>query len=246
MKPSVPILIGKCEMARLSNIKLRKSVIETCLAMNASGVNQGTSGNVSVRGGKGFFVTASGVTYDTMTPDQVVEMDLDGGYYGDWRPSSEWRMHLDIYRDRPEAQAIVHTHSTHATALSCLRKDIPPFHYMIAVAGGTSLRCAEYATFGTKELSANMLRALEGRKACLLANHGTISFGPTLEKALWLAGEVEALCQQYFLACEAGEPAILDDAEMVRVLEKFSTYGKQDEEALAKEQAAGEAPVRRG
>ena len=232
-------------MARLSNLKLRKSVIETCLAMNASGINQGTSGNVSVRGGKGFLITASGVSYEAMTPEQVVEVDLDGGYYGDWMPSSEWRMHLDIYRGRPEAEAVVHTHSTHAAALSCLRKDIPPFHYMIAVAGGATLRCADYATFGTRELSENMLRALDGRKACLLANHGTICFGPSLDKALWLAGEVEALCQQYFLACEAGDPVILDDAEMARVLDRFATYGKQDAVALAKAQEAGEAPVKR-
>jgi len=233
-------------MARLGDLKSRKAVIETCLAMNASGINQGTSGNVSLRGSKGFLITASGVSYDAMTPDQVVEMDLDGGYYGEWAPSSEWRMHLDIYRSRPEAQAIVHTHSTHATALSCLRKDIPSFHYMIAVAGGGDLRCADYATFGSKELSENMLRALEGRTACLLANHGTICFGPTLAKALWLAGEVEALCHQYFLACQAGEPVLLDPAEMACVLEKFSTYGKQDAAALAKAQAAGEAPVKRG
>ncbi len=232
-------------MARLSNLTLRKAVIETCLAMNASGINQGTSGNVSVRGGKGFLITASGVSYDTMTPDQVVEVDLDGGYYGDWMPSSEWRMHLDIYRDRADAQAVVHTHSTHATALSCLRKDIPPFHYMIAVAGGASLRCADYATFGTRELSENMLHALKGRKACLLANHGAISFGPSLDKALWLAGEVEALCHQYHLACQAGEPIILDDAEMARVLDRFSTYGKQDAASLARAQALGEAPVKR-
>lgn len=233
------------KMGRLRAVKLRKAVIDTCLAMNASGINQGTSGNVSVRGGKGFLITASGVSYDTMTPDQVVEMDLDGGYYGDWRPSSEWRMHLDIYKSRPEAQAIVHTHSTHATALSCLRRDIPPFHYMIAVAGGATLRCADYATFGTTALSRNMLRALEGRKACLLANHGTICFGPTLDKALWLAGEVEALCHQYHLACQAGDPALLDQAEMERVLEKFATYGKQDAQALAAAQAAGEAPIKR-
>lgn len=232
-------------MPKTSDLDLRRAVIDTCLAMNASGINQGTSGNVSVRGGKGFFITASGVSYDRMTPDQIVEMDLEGGYFGEWRPSSEWRMHLDIYRSRPEAEAIVHTHSTHATALSCLRKDIPPFHYMIAVAGGADLRCADYATFGTKALSDNMLKALEGRKACLLANHGTISFGPSLEKALWLAGEVEGLCHQYFLACEAGDPILLDDTEMARVIDRFSSYGKQDAEALAKAQALGEAPVKR-
>lgn len=222
----------------------RQALIETCLAMNASGLNQGTSGNVSRRNAAGFLITPSGVPYAGMQPDQVVQMDLEGGYLGDWLPSSEWRMHLDIYRARPEAEAVVHTHSAYATALSCLRGDIPAFHYMIAVAGGADLRCAEYATFGTQALSDAMLVALEGRLACLLANHGQIAFGPGLDKALWLAGEVEALCRQYFVACQAGKPVILDEAEMARVLERFATYGKQADELG--EGGAAEAPVRRG
>jgi L-fuculose-phosphate aldolase len=136
-------------------------------------------------------------------------------------------MHIDILKNRPEAGAIVHTHSIYATALSCLRKDIPPFHYMIAIAGGTTLRCAEYAEFGTLELSVSMLKAMENRSACLLGNHGQIAFGENLEKALWRAGEVETLCHQYWAALQAGIPVILDDAQMASVLARFKSYGKQ-------------------
>ncbi|WP_417771645.1 class II aldolase/adducin family protein [Stappia sp.] len=208
---------------------LRQAVIDTCLAMNASGLNQGTSGNVSVRVGDGYLITPSGVAYAAMTPDQIVTMAPDGSHSGNWVPSSEWRMHHDIYAAHPQAGAVVHVHSTHATAVSCLRRDIPPFHYMIAVAGGATLRCADYATFGTQALSDHMLAALAGRSACLLANHGQICFGPTLEKALWLAGEVEALCHQYTVACQTGTPVILSEAEMAEVIERFATYGKQPE-----------------
>lgn len=136
-------------------------------------------------------------------------------------------MHLDLYRARPEARAVVHTHSTHATALSCLRAEVPAFHYMVAVAGGTTLRCADYATFGTQALSDAMLAALEDRSACLLANHGVIAFGPSLDKALWLAGEIETLCHQYTVARAQGDPVILSEAEMSDVLERFRSYGKQ-------------------
>ncbi len=224
---------------------LRRAVIGTCLKMNALGLNQGTSGNVSVRAGEGFLITPSGVPYEAMAPGQVVRMDLGGGYVGDWLPSSEWRMHLDIYRARPGAGAVVHVHSTYATALSCLRRGIPAFHYMIAVAGGATLRCADYATFGTQALSDAMLAALEGRSACLLANHGQIAFGPTLDKALWLAGEVEALARQYLVASQAGEPVLLDDSEMAGVIERFKSYGKQAHDLAEGAAAAVEAPVRR-
>ncbi|WP_102960634.1 class II aldolase/adducin family protein [Mangrovicella endophytica] len=214
-------------MQTSSDTALRAAIIETCLRMNAEGINQGTSGNVSARVGGGMLITPSGVSYAAMQPDQIVFVADDGAWTGDWKPSSEWRMHLDIYRDRAEAGAVVHTHSTHATALSCLRRSIPPFHYMVAVAGGTDIRCADYATFGTQELSDAMLAALEGRKACLLANHGQIAFGPNLDKALWLAGEVEVLAHQLILASSLGEPIILDAAEMDRVLALFADYGKQ-------------------
>lgn len=206
---------------------IRQDIVDTSARTNALGLNQGTSGNVSTRSGDGFLITPSGIAYETMRRDQIVPIDLDGRHSGDWLPSSEWRMHLDIYRARPEAEAIVHVHSPHATALSCLRLDIPSFHYMIAVAGGTTIRCADYATFGTQELSDRMMIALRDRSGCLLANHGQICFGPSLEKTLWLAGEIEALCQQYCIARQIGDPVILDEDEMARVIARFRTYGKQ-------------------
>lgn len=207
---------------------LRRAVVDICRRMNAMGVNQGTVGNVSARAKAGFLISPTGVPYDRLAPEQVVAMDLDGGWSGDWRPSSEWRIHAAIYAARPEAGAVVHTHAPHATALSCLRRDVPAFHYMMAVTGGASLRCAEYATYGTPELAANMLRALDGRTACLLANHGAVGFAHSLEAALALMVEVDTLCRQYILARQAGEPVILEDAEMTRILEIFKTYGRQD------------------
>ncbi len=212
--------------------------------MNRLGINQGTSGNVSVRVPEGFLITPSGIAYEAMTPGQIVAMDLEGGYRGKWLPSSEWRMHHDIYRARPEAGAVVHTHASYATALSCLRRDLPAFHYMIAVAGGDSLRCADYATFGTRALSEKMLAALAGRRACLLANHGMICFHDSLEKALWLAGEIETLCRQHALACQLGQAVLLEPAEMERVLARFKSYGKQAAD-LADGEAAFETPIRR-
>lgn len=208
--------------------EMRRAIVETCRRMNAIGVNQGTVGNVSARSGDGFLISPTGVPYESLAPEQVVAMDIDGGWTGDWRPSSEWRIHAAIYGARPEAGAVIHTHAPHATALSCLRRDVPAFHYMMAVTGGASLRCAEYATYGTPELAANMLRALKDRTACLLANHGAVGFAPSLEAALALMAEVENLCRQYILARQAGEPVILNAAEMARVLEIFGTYGKQD------------------
>ncbi|MEM9009729.1 MAG: class II aldolase/adducin family protein [Pseudomonadota bacterium] len=232
-------------MTSPDDAELRRKIIATCREMNALGINQGTSGNVSARSGEGFLITPSGVAYDAMAPAQVVAMDLDGGYRGDWLPSSEWRMHHDLYRATGGAGAIVHTHSTYATALSCLGREVPAFHYMIGVTGGTTLRCADYATFGTQALSDAMLVALEGRTACLLANHGMVCHAPTLEKALWLAVEIETLCRQYVIACQTGTPVLLDDAEMERVIARFATYGKQPHEIPAGAAAAVEAPVRR-
>jgi L-fuculose-phosphate aldolase len=232
-------------MAKPKYALLRQQVIDTCRKMNAQGINQGTSGNVSARTDEGFLITASGIPYDRMELAHVVEMDLGGGYRGDYLPSSEWRMHLDIYRERPEAAAIVHTHSIHATALSCLRRDITAFHYMVGVGGGTTIRCAKYAEFGTQALSEAMIRALRDRKACLLANHGQIAFGPTLDKALWLAGEVEALAHQYLAAMQAGKPVILSAQQMKSVLARFKTYGKQAADLGRSDKPAVDAPVRR-
>lgn len=234
-------------MGKLKYVDLREEVIATCLAMNEEGINQGTSGNVSVRTEEGFLITASGIPYKRMKTHHVVEMDLDGGYRGDYLPSTEWRMHMDIFRARPEAGAIVHTHSTYATALACLRKEVPAFHYMIGVTGGTSLRVSDYAEFGTQELSDTMLKAMEGRTACLLANHGQICFGPTLEKALWLAGEVETLCHQYWAALIGGKPVVLGEDQMASVLRRFKTYGKQLSDIQGEDPSAlaVHAPLRR-
>lgn len=232
-------------MAKLKFLDLRKKVIATCLKMNEEGINQGTSGNVSVRTDEGFLITASGIPYAKMKPEHVVEMDLDGGYRGDFLPSTEWRMHMDIFRHRKEAGAIVHTHSIYAAALACLRKEIPPFHYMIGVSGGTTIRCSDYAEFGTQELSDTMLKALEGRTACLLANHGQIVFGPNLDKALWLAGEVETISHQYWAALQAGAPVLLDERQMTTVLARFKTYGKQPDELGKGDAHAVFAPARR-
>lgn len=229
-------------MKKINYLDQRNAVIKTCLQMNAEGINQGTSGNVSVRTGEGFLITASGVPYDKMKPAHVIEMDLEGNYRGDFLPSTEWRMHMDIFRARPEAKAIVHVHSTYATALACLRKDIPAFHYMIGVTGGTSLRVSGYAEFGTQELSDTMLKAMADRTACLLANHGQICFGPSLDKALWLAGEIEHLCHQYWAASLAGKPAVLEEAQMTSVLKRFKTYGKQPHDLAKGEQSTVIAP----
>lgn len=207
---------------------LSQQIIDICLAMNIEGINQGSAGNVSARFEEGFLITPSGMAYDKLSPDDITFVGMDGKSQGRLKPSSEWRMHLDIYANKPDAKAVVHAHSTFAVSLSCLRKDIPPFHYMVAVAGGTDIRCSDYALFGTQALSDTMLEALEGRRACLLGTHGMICFHDNLDKALWLAVEVETLAKQYWHTCQAGDPVLLDNAQMAEVIEKFKTYGKQD------------------
>jgi L-fuculose-phosphate aldolase len=195
--------------------------------MNASGINQGSAGNISVRYQEGFLITPSGMAYERLKPEHIVLVDLQGNCDDALNPSSEWRMHCDIYANRAEAGAVLHAHSTFATALSCLREDIPAFHYMIAVAGGNSIRCADYALFGTQALSDNMLAALDERRACLLGTHGMICFHDNLDKALWLGIEVETLAKQYWHARQAGDPVILSESQMDEVIQQFSGYGKQ-------------------
>lgn len=206
---------------------LSRQVIDTCIAMNAQGINQGNAGNVSRRFEDGFLITPSGLAYDRLQPADIVMVDLDGTSQDRLKPSSEWRMHRDIYANRADAGAVLHAHSTFATALSCLRLDIPAFHYMIAVAGGSDIRCADYALFGTQALSDNMLAALQDRRACLLGTHGMICFHDNLEKALWLGIEVETLAKQYWHARLAGDPVILSDSQMQEVVAQFAGYGKQ-------------------
>ncbi len=225
--------------------QLRRKVIETARALQSTGLTQGTSGNVSARHKSGMLITPSGIPYEDLVPESIVLMDLEGGYYGDYLPSSEWRMHMDVYRIHEDAEAVVHCHSPRATALSTHNRGIPAFHYMIAVAGGEEIACADYATFGTKALSDAMLAALGDRKACLLGHHGQIAFGTSLDKALWLAGEVEALADQYLSALVLGEPALLSSEEMKEILRKFGSYGKQLKDLPADDAGAFEMPRRR-
>jgi L-fuculose-phosphate aldolase len=205
---------------------LRMRIVATARKMNALGINRGKSGNVSARIDTGFLITPSALPYDETNPGDFVAVDFDGNATGRRKPSSEWRFHRDIYATRPEVRAIVHTHSPFATTLACLDRGIPSFHYMIAVAGGSDIRCAPYATFGTQALSDHALRALEGRRACLLSHHGMISTGASLKTALALAVEVEALAEMYWRALLIGEPQSLSQDEMRDVLEKFDSYSQ--------------------
>ncbi len=237
---------GGIHGAHPSDAELRAAVIGGCRALTDLGLTYGTSGNVSVRRDSAtLFVSPTGMPYDTLQPDDVPLVTLDGRWFGRRRPSSEWRFHRDIMAARAEVGAIVHAHSRYATALACTGRSIPAFHYMVAVAGGTDIRCAPYHTFGTQELSDAALAALEGRKACLLAHHGIIAVGRDVAAALKLAGEVESLAAQYCTALALGNVGLIDEAEMSRVIEKFRTYGSQDA-ADADLGAAGETlPLKR-
>ena len=197
--------------------------------MNALGINQGTSGNISVRCDSQMLITPSATPYETMRPEDLAAMPLDGegGWSGPRKPSTEWRFHRDILRGRPEAGAVVHSHATYCTALAMLRRDIPAVHYMIAAFGGDSVRCAPYATFGTAELAQVALAALAGRNACLLANHGMIVVGPTLTRAMWLAAELETLARQYVTCLQIGEPIELSDREVADAANSFADYGRR-------------------
>jgi len=207
------------------SVDLRSQLIETTLAMNASGINSGTSGNLSVRNGEGMLITPSGIRYGELRVDDIVFVDRNGDPQGSKKPSSEWRFHHDIYRQREDAEAVLHAHPQHCTALACLHKPMPAFHYMVAVAGGKNIRCANYATFGTQALSDNVLAALTNRKACLMANHGLVCMDVDLKKVLALAIEIENLAKTYSQCLALGKPVILDDEEMARVIEKFRNYG---------------------
>jgi L-fuculose-phosphate aldolase len=204
----------------------RAAMVETCRRMNASGINQGTAGNLSLRRGDGFLITPSSLPYDAMTPDDIVSMAFDGTYVGR-RPSSEWRFHRDILKARPDVDVVLHCHSIYATTLACHHRSIPAFHYMVGVAGGSTIRCSAYATFGTQALSDAALVALQDRFACLLGQHGQIALGKTLESALWLAIEVETLARLYVQALPLGEPPVLPEDEMARVIEQMRrmSYG---------------------
>jgi L-fuculose-phosphate aldolase len=218
--------------------ELRCGIIRAARQMNAIGLNQGTSGNISARFEDRMLITPSGVPYDELKPKDIAGLPLNGKY-GAWegrlKPSSEWRFHLDITKARPQVGAIVHAHSTFATTLACCRKEIPACHYMIAAAGGPTIRCADYATYGTKELSRAALKALEGRTCCLLANHGMIATGPDLAKAMWLAVELETIARQYYYSLALGGPVVLPDAEIAQVIERFKNYGPREKEVVGVE-----------
>lgn len=206
---------------------LRAELVETCREMARRGLTRGTSGNVGVRSGDGFLVSPTGVPYAELHPEQVVRMAFDGSHQGEFLPSSEWRFHRDILAARSDLHAVVHTHSTHATALAVMGRDIPAIHYEIAAAGGPTIRCAPYATFGTEALARGVLSALEGRRACLLAHHGVVAAGADLGSALSLAETIEELARLYLLCLPAGEPPVLPDAEIAAVIERYRSYGRQ-------------------
>jgi L-fuculose-phosphate aldolase len=211
----------------MSDLALRKEIIRVARLLEPMRLSRGKSGNVSARTSRGFLVTPTGVPYATLAPKHLVELDLDGRVLrGDLAPSSEWRIHGDIYRARAEAGAVVHAHPPYATAFAIAGQPLEAVHYMIAIAGGHDVRVAPYATFGTKELSKHALRALKDRSACLLAHHGIVALGGTPEAALRVADEIEGVAEMQFLARTIGNAPALPRTEMQRVVRKFATYGQ--------------------
>jgi len=215
----------------MNNLDQRNQIIEYSLKFNSTNLSPLRSGNISLRVREdeieGYLITPSGKKYETLKAEDIVFMSLNDeveNTNASNKPSSEWRFHRDIYINKKEAHAIVHAHSPHATAVSSHGKPIPPFHYMIALAGGEDIKCAEYATFGTKELSDNVIKALENRSACLMSNHGQVAFGKNLDEAFELSQEIENICQQYIIALKIGKPKILSFEEMQRVLNKAKNY----------------------
>ena len=209
------------------NQSLRNQLIDTARQMNDCGLNQGTSGNLSVRCDGGMLITPSGMEYEQLVAEDIVFMDLDGDAQGGRRPSSEWRFHAAIYASRADADAVLHAHPLNCSSLACMGKGIPPFHYMVAIAGGKDIRCAPYATFGGDELSGHVVSALKNRKACLMANHGLTCLDADLSSVLALAVEVEHLAAVYCNILAMGDANVLGDEEMAVVLDKFKTYGVQ-------------------
>lgn len=211
--------------------KLRGELVRYARLLDQQGFSHGASGNQSVRCGDGFLITPSGFGAEDLSSDDIVYVDMSGASEGRWQPSSEWLFHRDIYAARPEFGAVIHTHSTAATALACLRRDMPPFHYMIALLGGDTLRCADYATFGTQALSDHALAAMKDRRACLLANHGMIAAGKDLAQAYKYTLEVENLSELYLHTLAVGEPVLLTPAEFSDAMARFATYGKPQDSA---------------
>lgn len=214
----------------MTEAQIRKDMVAACKKLEADGLNRGASGNVSVRSGKHMLITPTAVGYDVIQPEMMAKMalgDEDGGWKGPNAPSSEWRFHRDIFRARPDINAVVHTHAPWCTVLAVARKPIPAIHYMIAAFGGPDIRVAGYARYGTAELSAHVVAAMEGRNGCLMANHGMVVGGPDLTRALWLAGELEALAHQHYHTLVIGGGHVLSDAEIADTAKGFATYGVQ-------------------
>jgi L-fuculose-phosphate aldolase len=205
---------------------LRKQAVAAVRKLDAIGMNRGSTGNLSLRWGDGMLITPTGMGADELRAPDLVWLGHDDTLVGDWKPSSEWHFHRAIYLARPDLHAIVHTHSVHATALACLRRPLPSFHYMVAVAGGDSVPCVPYQLFGTEALSREVAAAFADRKACLMANHGLVAGGATLAEAMKVVQEIESLCEVYLKALAVGEPVLLGKAAMAKVMARFRTYGK--------------------
>ncbi len=215
----------------MTEAEARRSVVRACRDLNAAAINQGTSGNISVRWGERLLISPSSIPYEELRPEQVASLCIRNNkdeWEGPCPPSSEWRFHRDIMRDRPDVDAVVHAHPTFCTALAISRRGIPPCHYMVGAFGGPDVRCADYATYGTQKLSDMALSALKGRNACLLANHGMITCGPTLKRAMWLAAELETVARQYWHSLLIGGPVLLNDRQMVEAIAKLANYGVQE------------------
>ena len=208
---------------------LRAGLVTLYRELTSRGMLVGSSGNVSARHGKGMLITPTGCDAETVTPAQIVALGLDGRVCGAIKPSSEWELHAAIYRQDASAQVIIHTHSDHATALSCLNRPLPAFHYNVCEFGGEDVRIAPYTTFGTPELAVLAAKAIDGRRGCLLANHGMIVHGNDIGHALSLAIRLEALSRQYLLALAAGTPRLLTRAEVASAMARYGTYGQQSE-----------------
>ncbi|MEO0362310.1 MAG: class II aldolase/adducin family protein [Pseudomonadota bacterium] len=229
-----------------AELELRTEIVENCRRMNALGINQGTSGNISARFEDRMLISPSATPYEDMMPQMVASVgleDVSGAYDGPLKPSTEWRFHQKLLRGRPEAEVVIHAHSTYCTTLAVARKSIPSCHYMIAAFGGTDVRCAGYARYGTEELSVLALEAMEGRMACLLANHGMIVLGETMAKGMWRAVELETIAKQYYLSLAIGGPVLLTEGEIEDTIKGFSSYGVQDKPA--KPQRARRTPAKK-
>lgn len=212
-----------------TELQKRESIIEHCLEMNRSGINQGTSGNISIRHEDGLLITPTSMPYESIKPSDIVLLDAKGESQGPYRPSSEWQFHKDILDARPEVNSVVHAHPTYCTVLAIMGREIPPIHYMLSVFGGPNIRCAPYAIYGSKELSDHAVDALEDRKACLLDHHGMIAVGTSLPQAMWLAVELETVARQHHGCLQLGDPPLLSEQQIQDVMDKIAGYGRADD-----------------